>query len=88
MALPGLTDRGRFFVASIAEPEGAANLPRPATVEEQMNYLLEHPTSMPVDEAAMTYLFADAARLLRLVSTPDDGAVEADDERQVARKSA
>jgi hypothetical protein len=53
-----------------------------------MDYLLEHPTSMPVHEAAMTYLFADPARLLRLVSAPDDGAVKAEDELQTARNCA
>ena len=38
-----------------------------------MDYLTEHPNSMPVREAAMTYLFSEAPPVLRLVPAPRDG---------------
>ena len=49
-------------------------------------YLLEHPTAMPVDEAAMTYLFSAPARALPLVPAQSGGA--ATEEQVAARKSA
>jgi len=50
-------------------------------------YLLEHPTAMPVREAAMTYLFTAEPRLLTLVPA-QDGGVATIDEQAAARKSA
>ena len=50
-------------------------------------YLLEHPTAMPVAEAAMTYLFSAAPPALTLV--PAQRGVDAATEEQVAaRKTA
>jgi hypothetical protein len=50
-------------------------------------YLLEHPTAMPVAEAAMTYLFSAPARVLTLV--PAQGDTDATTQEQVAaRRSA
>jgi hypothetical protein len=53
-----------------------------------MDYLLEHPTSMPLAEAAMTYLFTTAPRLLSLVPAQDDGVLETGDKQQAARNCA
>jgi hypothetical protein len=55
--------------------------------EEEMNYLREHPTSMPINEAAMTYLF-EQAPALSLVTSPGQSAIERDQEREAVLKSA
>ena len=52
-----------------------------------MNYLLEHPTSMPVHEAAMTYLF-ESVPVLSLVCPPELSTIETDKEGQDILKSA
>ena len=52
-----------------------------------MNYLREHPTSMPINEAAMTYLF-EQAPALSLVTSPGQSAIERDQEREAVLKSA
>ena len=50
------------------------------------NYLLEHPTAMPVAEAAMTSLFSAPPRVLTLV--PADGFSTTTEEQVAARRSA
>ena len=52
-----------------------------------MNYLLEHPTSMPIHEAAMTYLF-ERAPVLSLVTSPELSAIETAEEPPDILKSA
>ncbi len=49
-----------------------------------MDYLLEHPNSMPVREAAMTYLFSETAPALRLVTTPPEVYAQATHEQPEA----
>jgi methionine synthase II (cobalamin-independent) len=77
MALPGLFDRGAFFVSPIGRhagvkcrQQGLARLRDERRYE--MDYLTEHPNAMPVREAAMTYLFSDVPPVLRLVPAPRD----------------
>ena len=51
------------------------------------NYLLEHPTAMPVAEAAMTHLFSAPPLVLTLVPAQDGGATVTE-EQVAARRSA
>jgi hypothetical protein len=52
-----------------------------------MNYLQEHPTSMPIDEAAMTYLF-EQTPVLSLVTSPEQSTIETGEERRDVLRSA
>ena len=52
-----------------------------------MQYLIEQPTSMPLREAGMAYLAADASDTLRLVSS-NDVRVNLGDEIQAVAASA
>lgn len=75
---------GAFFVFVGRSPE----MHDQRDAEDDMDYyLLEHPTAMPVREAAMTYLFTAEPRLLTLVPA-QDGGVATIDEQAAARKSA
>jgi hypothetical protein len=80
---PVLRDRGAFFLFR----QAIATKCTTCDAEDDMNYLLEHPNSMPVHEAAMTYLF-EPVPVLSLVCPPELSTIETEKEGQDILKSA
>lgn len=83
MALPGPVRPGGVFLFH----QAVATKRTTCDAEDDMNYLLEHPASMPIHEAAMTYLF-EPVPVLSLVCPPELSTIETEKERQDILKSA
>jgi hypothetical protein len=84
MALPGPYRPGAPFFVLVGRSLEPFDL---RDAEDDMDYyLLEHPTAMPVAEAAMTYLLSAPPRVLTLVPAQDGGGTT--EEQVAARRSA